>query len=412
MCNSFSEKSREEQLKEIIYRIHDGEKINDLKKEFQYLLKHLSAEEITSMEQSLLQEGVTPEEIQNLCDIHVEVFEDSLKKNIEKEKEHTHPVTVFKQENRELESRLKEIKKILKNFKKTQNPQTYEQLQLSANQLKEFEKHYIRKENQLFPRLEAAGFTGPTTVMWGKHDEIRGELKAFLKLLNNADSAASSKELSSRFSALSKKMEKMIFMEEKILYPASLKKLTDKDWDQIRKEEQEIGLAWLAPTHQEKQMDSQLPDSSELVYNTSEEDMMNKLIQIPLHEGIVTQQQLDLMLQALPFDLTFVDENDQVRYYSATDDRIFPRTPSIIGRTVQNCHPPKSVHIVEKIVASFKNKEKTSAEFWIDLQGRKVHIRYFPVYDASGNYRGTIEVSQDITDIQKLEGEKRLLDWE
>ncbi len=412
MCNSFSEKSREEQLKEIIYRIHDGEKINDLKKEFQYLLKHLSAEEITSMEQSLLQEGVTPEEIKNLCDIHVEVFEDSLKKNIEKEKEHTHPVTVFKQENRELESRLKEIKKILKNFKKTQNPQTYEQLQLSANQLKEFEKHYIRKENQLFPRLEAAGFTGPTTVMWGKHDEIRGELKAFLKLLNNADSAASSKELSSRFSALSKKMEKMIFMEEKILYPASLKKLTDKDWDQIRKEEQEIGLAWLAPTHQEKQMDSQLPDSSELVYNTSEEDMMNKLIQIPLHEGIVTQQQLDLMLQALPFDLTFVDENDQVRYYSATDDRIFPRTPSIIGRTVQNCHPPKSVHIVEKIVASFKNKEKTSAEFWIDLQGRKVHIRYFPVYDASGNYRGTIEVSQDITDIQKLEGEKRLLDWE
>ncbi len=361
------------------------------------------------MEQALIQLGLHPEEIQNLCEIHVEVFEDSLKKNIEKEQEEYHPVNIFKNENQELQSRLKKIRKLLQQIKKSRDEDHYTHLFQLAQELKEFEKHYIRKENQLFPRLEAVGFTGPTSVMWGKHDEIRELQKAFLQAV---EQKRSGKELLSKFSPLTKKMEKMIFMEEKILYPTSLKKLSKEDWEHIQREEQEIGLSWLAPTQIQQKDRSELPDSIHSVYNTDEEDMMNKSIQIPLNEGIVTQQQLDLILQALPFDITFVDENDQVRYYSATEDRIFPRTPSIIGRTVQNCHPPKSVHVVEEIVTSFKNKEKKDAEFWIDLQGRKVHIRYFPLYDSSGKYRGTIEVSQDITDIQKIEGERRLLDWE
>jgi len=118
------------------------------------------------------------------------------------------------------------------------------------------------------------------------------------------------------------------------------------------------------------------------------------------------------MLRHLPFDITFVDEYDKVRCYSATDDRVFPRTPSIIGRDVEKCHPPKSVHVVNKIVAAFKNKERDKAEFWLNFQGRVIHIRYFPVFDDAGIYRGVIEVSQDITEIQKLTGEHRLLDWE
>lgn len=138
----------------------------------------------------------------------------------------------------------------------------------------------------------------------------------------------------------------------------------------------------------------------------------DKPIQIPLNEGFLTQEQLDLMLRHLPFDITYVDEHDKVRYYSATDDRVFPRTPSIIGRDVQKCHPPKSVHVVEKIVEAFKNKERDKAEFWLNFQGRVIHIRYYPIFDENGTYRGVIEVSQDITEIQKLSGEHRLLDWE
>ncbi len=409
MNSAFTEKSREEQLKEIIKRVHAGEQVSDLKQEFRYLLEHLSAEEIASMEQALVNEGFPVESIQELCEIHVDVFEESLRRNIEASQEQSHPIEVFKKENRELETRLKQIKEIQKQVKKNSSDAVYQTLSELADDLRDFEKHYIRKENQLFPRLEQVGFTGPTTVMWGKHDEIRGTMKDFIKSVHQQ---ASEKELKSLFSTMKKKMEKMIFMEEKILYPTSMKKLSESDWNSIRREEQEIGLAWIASSKNEEISPDSLPSAAQQVYNASEEDMMDKPILIPLNEGFLSQQQLDMMLRALPFDLTFVDEHDQVRYYTASDDRVFPRTPSIIGRDVKNCHPPKSVHIVEKIVDSFKKKERDSAEFWINLQGKKVHIRYYPIFDNAGTYRGTIEVSQDITEIQSLEGENRLLDWE
>jgi len=411
MEKRFGDKPREAQLKEIIRRIHQGEQVSDLRHEFRYLLEHLSAEEIAEMEQALIHEGFPAESIQELCEIHVDVFEEALQKNIEQQQHSSHPVTVFKQENQELEKRLKAVKRLIRQGKGDFTPSLPQKLKEAAADLRSFEKHYVRKENQLFPRLEAAGFTGSASVMWGKHDEIRELLKEFI---SGSERQAPLKELKAKFSALSKKMEKMIFMEEKILYPASMKKLTDQDWQQIRMEEQEIGLAWLEPSAREDppQHSSQLPPQAEPLYNDKEEEMMNKPIQIPLNEGFLTQQQLDLMLRHLPVDLTFVDEHDQVRYYSATDERVFPRTPSIIGRDVKNCHPPKSVHMVEKIVQAFKDKERSSAEFWIDFEGRKIHIRYFALYDAGGNYRGTVEVSQDITEIQKLEGQKQLLDWE
>ncbi len=133
---------------------------------------------------------------------------------------------------------------------------------------------------------------------------------------------------------------------------------------------------------------------------------------LQLNTGSLTLQQVDLMLRHLPLDLSFIDENDEVRYYSETPERLFPRSPGVIGRQVQKCHPPQSVHMVENILQEFKAGRKDTAEFWIELRGRKLYIRYFAVRDAQGGYRGTLEVTQDITAIQKLEGQKRLLDWE
>ena len=130
-----------------------------------------------------------------------------------------------------------------------------------------------------------------------------------------------------------------------------------------------------------------------------------------LSQGQLSPEQIDLLFKNLPFDVTFVDENDTVRYYSDTAHRIFPRSPGIIGRKVQNCHPPKSVHVVEDIIQSFRDQKKDVAEFWIQVSGQFVHIRYFPLYDQAGSYKGVIEVSQEISDIQKLEGERRILDW-
>lgn len=132
---------------------------------------------------------------------------------------------------------------------------------------------------------------------------------------------------------------------------------------------------------------------------------------IPLSRGKLSPAQIDLLLKNLPVDITFVDENDRVCYFSDTKERIFPRSPAIIGRTVQNCHPPKSVFVVNDILKSFREKRKDKAEFWIRMNGKFIHIRYFPVYDQTGEYRGVIEVSQEVSHIRSLKGERRILDW-
>jgi hypothetical protein len=233
----------------------------------------------------------------------------------------------------------------------------------------------------------------------------------------------------------------MFFMEEKILFPAALEKLTERDWITLRRGERAIGYAWITPgsawdpdiaeaklgsspigTDSKKSAAPAVPETTELSLSrgvtaaarpdaTQTTSALPELV-IALGEGRLSPQQIDLMLKALPIDVSFVDENDRVMYYSDTKERIFPRSPAVIGRDVANCHPPKSVHIVKKILNAFKNKEKKSADFWIRMGDKFIFIRYFPVYDIDGVYRGTVEVSQEITEIRSLEGQRRLLDWE
>jgi PAS domain S-box-containing protein len=124
----------------------------------------------------------------------------------------------------------------------------------------------------------------------------------------------------------------------------------------------------------------------------------------------LSTETLEAIFDALPVDITFVDGSDTVRYYSRGDDRIFKRSPSVIGKKVQDCHPQKSLDKVLQVVSDLKSGKRDVAEFWIELKGRLIYIRYFPVKDKQGNYIGIVEVSQDITDIQKIRGEKRLLD--
>jgi len=125
---------------------------------------------------------------------------------------------------------------------------------------------------------------------------------------------------------------------------------------------------------------------------------------------VFSTETLEAILDALPVEVSFVDETDTVRYYSKGDKRIFKRTPAVIGRKVQDCHPPKSLHKVEQVISDLKSGKRDVAEFWIDLHGQKIYIRYFAVRDKAGKYLGTLEVTQDITDLQKITGEKRLLD--
>ncbi|MDW7761534.1 MAG: DUF438 domain-containing protein [Acidobacteriota bacterium] len=410
---------RQEILKGIIRDLHSGVPVKKLQKTFAKLIKNVSPEEIADMENALIQEGFPVEEVQRLCEVHAEVFDKSLKKVGKPAKIPGHPMYTFVEENKAAKKILKDLKRSLKPLAKGRAAQEdIDKFSRDLARLKEIEIHYQRKENQLFPLLEAKGFLGPTKVMWGKHDEIRAHLKKTAELLQAGEWAA----LAGQVKALSGAIKKMIFLEEKILYPTSARKLGLNDWVRIKQGEPAIGYAWVKPSNL---WDARLAEAmgggletadaeeslvSEAPPGASQEDLVENN-NIPLSTGRLPAEQIDLMLKTLPIDITFVDENDEVAYYSDTSERIFPRSPAIVGRDVQNCHPPKSVHVVNDIVKAFKEKTKDVAEFWIQKDGLFIHIRYFPVYDAEGRYRGVIEVSQELSKQRALEGERRLLDW-
>ena len=404
-----NDREKQDKLKQIIKRLHAGASVDEVKKDFATLIKNVSPEEISAMENALIQEGFPPEEIQALCDVHVSVFESTLKKHKSPKNMPGHPIRTYIDENTRAREILKSLKKKLGKLK-SDKPAAFEDFRKELKTFKEIEKHFARKENQLFPYLERTGFEGPSKVMWGKHDEIRGMLKSLETALDSGDGNL----IKTEFKALDKAVRNLLFMEEKILFPTASRRLSSDDWAEIQRGEPDIGYAWIKPGALWEAGAASLKGSAATAAaaepSLGKEEAPGPTQDIPMQEGALTREQLNLMLTNLPLDLTYVDENDKVRYYSASSDRIFPRSPGIIGRSVQNCHPPKSVHIVEQIVESFRKKEKDVAEFWINFEGRFVYIRYFPLYRA-GEYKGVVELSQDVTDIRKLEGERRLLDW-
>jgi DUF438 domain-containing protein len=342
------------------------------------------------MEQRLINEGMPEEEVKRLCDVHVEVFKESLEDKTVPGLPAGHPVHTFMLENRAAEKIVRQIQ-ALHDIRKEK-----EQLMGLLEKLASIDLHYVRKENQLFPILEAHGISGPSKVMWAIHDDIRALIKDVIRKVK--DGAATPENIQE----LLRMMNDMIYKEEHILFPMALETLGDTDWAKVKEGEEEVGYAWIEHPGEWK-------PSGEAY---QEKLPPEKVGSLTLDTGLLTAEQINLLLTHLPVDISFVDENDRVAYYSQTEDRIFPRSPGIIGRSVQNCHPSRSVHVVNKILEEFKAGNKDSAEFWIQMKGRFIHIRYFAVRDRTGNYRGTIEVSQDVTSIRGLEGDKRLLDWE
>ena len=393
---------RQERLKEIVQDLHEGSNIKAVRKRFAELIRNVSPEEIAQMEQALIAEGVPVEQVQKVCDVHVQVFEQALGRQRKSRVLSGHPVHTYLEENKAVRKVLKKIRPLLRQVSRGARTEEFEK---ELEQLKRIEIHYQRKENQLFPYLERVDFTGPSKVMWGKHDEIRAQLRELETAYREQDWARST----SVGRGLLRAIRRMIFMEEKILFPISLKKLSDKQWAEIRRGEAEIGYAWGQPGNL---WDPSVVIASSEARATGQGDVAAQSpAEMPLDVGKLNLEQINLMLKNLPLDVTYVDEKDRVRYYSQGRERIFPRSPAVIGRAVQNCHPPASVHVVEKILDSFKKKEKDQAEFWLTLKDRFIHIRYFAVYDREGEYRGVVEVSQDVTDIRALKGQRRLIAW-
>jgi uncharacterized protein len=273
--------------------------------------------------------------------------------------------------------------------------------------LANIEKRYARKENQLFPYLEKYGWTSPSQNMWAFHDQIRAEIKAVKAALAEKNIAEIKRNISIVFGSLDHIMQ----VEEGRLLPRAMELLGEDDWKEMRDGDKEIGWMLeneppLYPPHEENEYEHPSLAKAGKTLPFGIEDKTH------YDEGYLTPEQVNSIFRLLPVDITYVDENDRVVFYNRGDERVFPRSAGIIGREVKFCHPPKSVDTVLRILEEFKKGTKDLAEFWITFKGQFVHIRYFAVRDENKNYKGVIEMSQDVTDIRKLEGQQRLLDWE
>jgi uncharacterized protein len=389
--------SREEILKGIIRDLHASEDVGAAKERFRELIKDVAPWEIGRMEQTLIKEGLPETEVKRLCSVHVEVFKESLDQKAVPGLPAGHPVHTLMRENREAERIAAELEGIAGELAApAAGASSAGRAAGALGRLAEIDTHFLRKENQLFPVLEAKGVAGPSKVMWAVHDDIR----ILIKDARIAD--AEGKLAADRLKFLATQVRDMVYKEEHILYPMALELLTEEEWGRVVAGEGEIGFAWgLAPEQPWRPSGNAAPA----------EYLSRHAGSISLDTGSLTADQINLMLTHLPVDISFVNENDEVLYYSATPERIFPRSPGVIGRRVQNCHPPKSVETVERILSEFKAGTKDTSEFWIQMRGRFLHIRYFAVRDPDGKYRGCLEVSQDVTAIRALDGERRLLDW-
>jgi hypothetical protein len=395
---------RQEALKHVIRQLHAGKSVDEVKAEFAALLEGVSASEIAALEQGLIADGMPEVEIKRLCDVHVAAFKDVLDAQERPESVPGHPVHTFRAENAA-------AAQVLDTLEAAIQAEAWAEARAELQRLREYDKHYLRKEYLLFPFLEKHGFSGPSGVMWAIHDDVRVGWKKLDELLADTPSTGSGQrpdpaEVAETFEPLATAIREMFYKEENILFPAALQMLSSEEWAAIHVQEPEFGVCYVEASEPQA---APLPEAEVPAPQAGGEEW------ISLRTGALTPQQIALMLTHLPVDITFVDEHDAVRFFSATRERIFPRSPAIIGRSVQKCHPPASVHRVQRILDDFRAGQRDEAEFWIQMGptevGNKfVHIRYFAVRDEQGAYKGTIEVSQDVTHIRALEGERRLLD--
>lgn len=398
--------NRQKILKELILELHAGKSVEEVKSRFEDLIQGISANEISQMEQALIMDGMPVEEIQRLCDVHAAVFKGSIEEIHRTQKpEETpgHPVHTFKLENKEIEKLINDkINPNMSAFKDNSGSENLKRLEEDFDLLWEVDKHYLRKENLLFPFMEKYGITAPPKVMWGVDDEIRALIKETRKLIANYD--GNQKQVLDKANEAVIKVIDMIFKEENILFPMVLETLAENEWQKIAEESDELGYCLLQPKRNWK------PDKVNVdgkVLEKSEEPSNNG--NIKFETGILSSEEIDAIFNTLPVDISFVDKDGAVKYFSQGKDRIFPRTKAIIGRQVQNCHPPASVHIVEKLIDDLKSGRKDHEDFWINMRGQFVYIRYFAVRNERNEYLGTLEVTQNIKPIREITGEKRLL---
>ncbi len=398
--------NRKELLKHMILQLHKGEAPDLVRKRLTEMLKSIPYNEVVEVEQELISEGLPEEDILKFCDIHTMVLDGHIDQSNAKTVPLGHPVDTFKKENIELEKLIVEIELLFKQSTTLEDEEVEGyllKLQGKFNNLMDVDKHYKRKEYLVFPYLEKYEITGPPKVMWAKHDETRNLLKASNEALSSAGTITVEEAntiIELILSPAVKAVQGMIMKEEEILLPMCMDKLAEEDWYNVYIQTMEFGFCLYDPKDEWK------PDGikvSDATFNS------NNNIQLPT--GSFSIDELAALFTTLPIDITFVDKDDKVKFFSLGPHRIFTRNRAILGRDVRMCHPPASVHVVEQIQNDFKSGKENSAAFWINMHERFIYIEYFTMHGKDGKYQGTIEFTQDLTNVRKLEGEQRLLSY-
>ena len=400
-------KDKMKMLEQIIKQLHDGVPPHQVKEQFKHVLESTSPEEIARIEQELVKEGMPREELQKLCDVHLAVFGDQLQEqNVQIPPEH--PLSILMEEHKILTQHSKKLETIARLVEGACDfvyvGDALEELQKIAEDFVDAEKHYLREENVLFPVIEKHGITEPPAIMWIEHNQIREKKKDLQKLAKEWNTMTY-QNFKSQFdetsAALCSLLPSHFSKENSILFPAALHVVTEDEWVEVRKEFDEIGYWKYTP--RPIQVKVEVPTATATSAPVGE---------FLFENGNLSKEEIEGILDSIPVDITFIDKDDRVKFFSKGEKRIFLRTKAVLGRKVQMCHPQKSVHIVNQIIEAFRSGKKDSSEFWITMNDRLIHIRYFAVRDKKMNYLGTMEVTQDLTAIKKIEGQKRLLDWE
>lgn len=382
-------------------------------------------DEFAYAEQSL--KGVyKDEEILDKMDDLLNLF-DGVLVRAQNEYPENHPLWVYLEEINAVEKVALEADELLKQEKFIKNPWLG-----IFDSLAQWRTHLSRKQNQLYPMLEDHGFDRPTRIMWTFDDGVRDAISASYALLREdkyEEFLASVPETLEKLRDLNSK-------ELEVLLPTSYKLLSDEEFVRMSKNDHEIGYAIINPpglyvvpgiNDSAAQLNANNSGQNGAVSNEFLNDLAGLLSKyvgpvggapvgkdavLDVATGKLTLEQINLLFRHLPVDLSYVDENELVKFYSDTPHRIFPRSANVIGREVKNCHPAKSVHIVEEIVEKFRSGEQSQAEFWINKPGLFIYVIYTAVRDENGKFRGVLEMMQDCTHIRELEGSRTLLTWD
>jgi PAS domain S-box-containing protein len=397
---------RKQVLKGLLKRLHEGADPERIKEECRKTLGDIPPAEMAMVEDELVKEGLHREELQKFCDIHLSL----LKESFDTERPLApagHPIRILMEEHKMLLQFAEELKNVAGEIKAAKDfvsaGDKKNQLKHIAEHLRDSDSHYMREENVLFPSLEKHGIKEPPAVMWMEHDRIREVKKSVYRVVDNYKVGAFAdfvRQLDEVALALAEILSSHFYKENNILFPAALEVIGGNEWLEIRHQFDEMGYCCFTP------------EPAMVAFGESRKPVETQEVKgmVSFETGNLSREQIEAIFNNLPVDVTFVDKDDTVCYFSQSEDRIFPRAKAIIGLKVQQCHPQKSVHVVNQILEDFKSGKKDSAQFWINLQGKLVHIRYFAVR-KNGGYLGCLEVTQDITDIKKIEGERRLLQY-